>query len=118
MPPVWRVTVRNGPKVEKLRAGTLAEALELVEREGRVLSARAGRGTVDLRMRRFTPQQQVAARVELAGPGVRAGIDVRGDGSAEAWTGRVRRRVIEQRDRESPYAALRRAVGQSTSVEP
>ena len=118
MPAVWRVTVRNGPKVETLRAGTREEALDLVEREGRVLSARAGRGTVDLRMRTFTPQQQVAARVELAGPGVRAGIDVRGDGSAEAWTGRVRRRVIEQRDRESPYDALRRAVGQSTSVEP
>ena len=69
-------------------------------------------------MRTFTPQQQVAARVELAGRGVRAGIDVRGDGAAEAWTGRVRRRVIAQEGRETPYDALRRVVGQSTSVEP
>jgi hypothetical protein len=115
---VWRITVRNGPKVEKYKAAGLEEALDVVEREGRVLSAGPGRRAVELRIRTFTPQQQVAGRVELAGPGVRAGIDVRGDGAAEAWTGRVRRQVIEQRDRETPYEALRRAVAQSTSVEP
>jgi hypothetical protein len=115
---VWRVIVRNGPRVEKYKAEGAEEALDIVEREGRVLAAVPGRGTVELRIRSFTPQQQVAGRVELAGPGVRAGIDVRGDGSAEAWTGRVRRQVIDQRDRETPYDALRRTVAQSTSVEP
>jgi hypothetical protein len=115
---VWRITVRNGPKVEKLRAEGLEEALDLVEREGRVLSAGPGRRAVVLRSREFSPQQQVAGRVELAGRGVRAGIDVRGDGEAEAWTGRVRRRVIEQEERETPYDALRRVVAQSVSVEP
>jgi hypothetical protein len=115
---VWRVKVRNGPRVEKLRAAGMEEALDLVEREGRVLSAGPGRRAVDLRSRTFTPQQQVAGRVELAGPGVRAGIDVRGDGEAEAWIGRVRRQVIEQEGRETPYDALRRVVAQSTSVEP
>ncbi len=94
------------------------EALELVERVSRVLSAGAGRSTVDLRMRTFSPQQQVEGRIELAGPGVNAGVDVRGDGSVEAWTGRLRRRVVELRERESPYEALRRATAQSTSVEP
>ncbi len=115
---MWRITVRNGPKVEKLKAEGLEEALDLLEREARVLSAGPGRRTVSLRMREFSPQQQVAGRVELAGPGVRAGIDVRGDGSAEAWTGRLRRRVVEQLERESPYDALRRVIGQSVSVDP
>src|SRR5687768_2571520 len=114
----WRVTVRDGPRVAKLRAGTLEQALELVEREARALAAGPGRRTVDLRARTFTPQQQVAGRVELRGPGVAAGVDVRGDGAAEAWTGRVRRRVVEQQERESPYEALRRVLAQSVSAEP
>ena len=115
---MWRITVRNGPKVEKLRADTLAEALDLVEREARVLSAGPGRRAVVLRSREFTPQQQVAGRVELTGRGVRAGVDVRGDGACEAWTGRIRRAVIEQEERETPYDALRRVVTQSVSVDP
>jgi hypothetical protein len=114
----WRVTVRDGPRVEKLSADALAQALDLVEREGRVLAAGPGRRPVELRARTFTPQQQVAGRIELRGPGVRAGVDVRGDGSAEAWTGRVRRSLVEQQGRESPYDALRRVLAQSVSVDP
>ena len=53
---MWRITVRNGPRVEKLRAAGLEEALDVVEREGRVLSAGPGRRTVDLRSRMFTPR--------------------------------------------------------------
>ena len=115
----WRVTVRNGPRVEKLRAAALEEALDLVEREGRALAAGPGRRTVDLRARTFTPQQQVAGRVELAGPGVRAGVDVRGDGDGRGLDRpgpAAGRRAGGRASR--PYEALRRVLAQSFSVEP
>ena len=61
--------------------------------------------------REFEPVQQVAARGELKGPrGLRAGIDVRGDGSAEAWTGRFSKQLVEQQRKEDAYAALRRVM--------
>jgi hypothetical protein len=112
----WRVTVRTEGKVQRLKAGSLDEALALIRRSTQAVPER---GPMDLRVRRFEPVQQVAARAEVAGPErVRAGIDVRGDGSAEAWTGRVRRRLIEQQAGEDAYAALRRVLSSSTSVDP
>jgi hypothetical protein len=115
----WRVTVRDGPRVTRQRADSLEAALDLVERAGRELAAGSGRSTVDLHVRSFTPQQQVAGRVELSGPRVHAGVDVRGDGAAEAWTGRIARRVVAQAEGETPYAALRRAVvSGSRSADP
>ena len=114
----WRVKFRRVGRVEKLSAGSLDEALALLEARAREVAAAPPRAPVDLRVRRFEPVQQVAARAEISGPqGVRAGLDVRGDGSAEAWTGRVRRRLVEQRDGEDAYAALRRVLS-STSVDP
>jgi hypothetical protein len=113
----WQVVVRSGPRVQKERAGSLAEALELLETEARVAVNTARRPEIDVRFRRFTPSEQVAVRAELRGPGPRAGFDVRGDGSVEAWTGRIRRRVVEPEGDETVYEALRRAL-QSTSVEP
>jgi len=98
--------------VERARFDELDEALTALERRGEELQGGADARTVDLKVgRHFEPVQQVVARLELAGPrGLRVGIDVRGDGSAEAWTGRMRRKLIEQLPRESPYDALRRAI--------
>jgi hypothetical protein len=105
----WHVVVRSGPRVQKLRASSLDEALELLETETRVLANTERRGDVDARFRTFSAAEQVAARVELRGR-ARAGFDVRGDGSVQAWTGGIRRRLVEPEGRETVYEALRRSV--------
>jgi hypothetical protein len=107
----WTVTVRSGSKVERTKHGELKEALKEVERRGHELEASADAKPRSPLGRTFEPVQQVFARIELSGPKrSRAGVDVRGDGSAEAFTGRLRRQVIERRRNESPYDALRRAL--------
>jgi hypothetical protein len=108
----FRVTVRSGPKVERERYDDANQALAAVERHGRELERTAGTRAVGGRLlRRFEPVAQVVGRVEISGPGsVQGGVDVRGDGSCEAFTGKLRRNLIEERNGESAYAALRRVL--------
>jgi len=104
--------VRSGSRVTRLEAPTLAAALDRVEAEARAAATGPKRETVDLRARAFSPVQQVAARVALTGPGrLRGGVDVRGDGSVEAWTGGWRRAVVALEAGETAYDGLRRALG-------
>jgi hypothetical protein len=108
----YTLTIRHGARVQRERYSDLDAALGAIEERGRELERTANAhtrgGTI---IRKIEPVQQVIARFELAGPGwLRAGLDVRGDGSSEAFTGRVRRRLVEQRDAESAYEALRRAL--------
>lgn len=114
----WQVVVRAGPRVEKQRAASLEEALELLETEARVAANTARRREIDVRIRRFTPAEQVAVRAELRGPGPRAGFDVRGDGSVQAWTGRLRRRLVEPEGDETVYDALRRELIARAGIRP
>jgi hypothetical protein len=106
-----RLTIRNGAKVTRERHRDLAAALRAIEDRGveleRDAHSRPRGGTL---MRRLDPVQQVVARLELSGRGLRAGVDVRGNGSSEAFTGRMRRRLIEQRRHETAYQALRRTL--------
>jgi hypothetical protein len=110
---LYTLTVRSGAKVRKERHARLGDALKALERIGAELSNGAQtRPRGGALIRRIEPVQQVVGRIELSGPrGLRGGVDVRGDGSSEAFTGRVRRRLVEQRKRESAYDALRRALG-------
>lgn len=111
----YRLLVRAGPRVRRQRFGSLEQALDALEQRVADLAQDSRREAIDLRVRRFEPIAQVVARAELSGPQrvfprVRAGVDVRGDGSAEAWTGRASRQVLAQEDGESAVAALRRAL--------
>jgi hypothetical protein len=67
------------------------------------------------KLKRYGPEQQVVARLELSGPQRRlatmhAGVDVHGDGSTAPYLGRIRRRPIDLSAGENPVAALRRAL--------
>jgi hypothetical protein len=108
----YTVTVRTEGTPHKHRFDELDRALAGLEEEARRLEAGADHRSYGGNLiRRLDPARIVVARLELSGPGgLRAGVDVRGDGSSEAFRGRLRRRVLEQRAGESPYDALRRAV--------
>jgi len=108
----YTLTVRTQGTPHKHRFAGLDAALASLEHEARELTGHADQrsygGTL---IRRLDPSRIVVARLELSGPrGLRAGVDVRGDGSSEAFTGRVRRRVLDRRDGETAFDALRRAL--------
>ncbi|MGH2930023.1 MAG: hypothetical protein ACRDL8_17605 [Solirubrobacteraceae bacterium] len=113
----WQLTVRAGPRVRRASFDDLQCALDELEARGRELQSSASGDAVDVKFKRFEAQQRVIARLELAGPqrfvpSVRAGIDVRGDGSIEAYHGRTRRAIIPERGNEDAYAVLRRSLSQ------
>ncbi len=112
----WTLTVRAGSQVKHEQLETLADAIAALARHLDVLaSEQTAAEEVRFLSRRIEPVRQVAARLEIAGPGsrgrsVRGGVDLRGDGSAEAFTGRVRRALVERRTGESAPEALARAL--------
>jgi hypothetical protein len=115
----WTLTVRAGPRVDRERFDQRERALDELEARAKELSDSAPNEPVG-RVKRYEPVQQVFARIELSGPqrwfpSVHVGVDVRGDGSVEAYRGRVGRTVIEPVKGETPYAALRRVATESDS---
>ena len=110
------VKIRVGPKVTRERHGSLADAIDALELELTTLGPAARRETQRVLTREYEPAAQVAARGELSGPSrinprVRAGADVRGDGSIDVYRGKVRRELIERQRGEAPFDALRRVLG-------
>ncbi|HZO77272.1 MAG TPA: hypothetical protein VFB39_04455 [Solirubrobacteraceae bacterium] len=104
--------------MERERFSELETVLDAIESRVQMLTDAAPNRGVDLRYKTLEPVQQVFARLELAGPerfmsSIHAGIDVRGDGSAEPYLGSLRRRSIDQRSGESAAAALRRVLLES-----
>jgi hypothetical protein len=112
----WTLTLRNGPRVKRTHFDTLGETLDALEGQMDELAPAARRRAIQVAGRRYDPARQVAVRAELAGPGrllggARGGVDLRGDGSAEAYTGRVKRSLVQLRLGESAYDGLRRVLG-------
>jgi hypothetical protein len=108
----FTLTTRLSGEVEHERFDDLAAALTELERRGHALQGQADADVVGgSLMRRYEPEDQVTARLELSGPRrLHAGVDVRGDGTAVPFTGRLRRKVVERAKGESAYDALRRVT--------
>ena len=112
----YTVTIRVGPKITRSRHPSLGEAIDMLERELTTLGPAARRETKKALTREYEPGAQVSARGEVCGPSrlrprVRAGADVRGDGSIEVYRGKVRRDPIAVEPGERPFDALRRTLG-------
>jgi hypothetical protein len=108
----YKLTIRAGARVRKERHDDLAAALAALRGHADQLSATAETHVRGGRlMRRYEPVQQVIGRVEVKGGGIGCGVDVRGDGSIEAFTGRLGRTLVHQHPDESPYQALTRELG-------
>jgi hypothetical protein len=111
----YRVTIRTVGSVDRRDHESLEAALDAVEAAVRIAAAGPRAKAIDLRARRWSPEEQVRTRVELKGPErwrptTRAGIDVLGNGSLQAWTGAPERRAVKPAEGEDAYAALRRAL--------
>jgi len=116
-PPMpYTVTIRVGPKITRSRHDDLDDALDALEVQLTTLGPAARRETRNALTREYAPADQVSARGELSGPSrlrprVRAGADVRGDGSVEVYRGKVQRELIAAQRGERPFDALRRTLG-------
>lgn len=120
----WRLTMRVNGRVERRTFPEAADALEALEARGREVARASRRAEIKVAKRTYTPATQVQARLEVRGRPrgrvVAGGVDVRGDGSTEAYTGRFRRHLVAAEGSEDAYAALRRALldGASVNVAP
>jgi hypothetical protein len=116
----WRLTVRNGPHVERMRYPTLDAAVDAMEERMDALAPSARRDAIQVFRRRFDAIRQVAVRAEITAPGgllggLRGGVDLRGDGSAEAYVGRYRRSLVELKAGETAYDGLRRTMARAAA---
>src|SRR5204862_7131920 len=103
-----KVTECSAGKDRRQTLYDLRTAIDALQRSGHELQGKADADVVGgMLMRQFEPQDQVVARLELS---VKAGVDVRGDGSAVPWTGRFFRSEIERLEGETAYDAVRRIL--------
>jgi hypothetical protein len=113
----WTLTVRAEGRVDHRRFDDLERALDALDARVTEMVQSATDNPAGTKLRRYAPEDQVVARIELSGPERRwarkhAGIDVHGDGSTEAYLGRVRRQPLDVGRGEDRLVAVRRALVQ------
>ena len=110
----WSLTVRHGPRVQRMSFADLDPALTELHR--RVEEIRAAGPLAEVKaFRDYEPGARINARLELSRGGMfrstTAGVDLMGDGRLVPYRGSVRRRELDLPDGAgSEYEALRAAL--------
>jgi hypothetical protein len=108
----WKLTVRHGSHVEHESFDDLGEAVEEMRRRALEIRARGPAKDVSM-LRDFKPEDQVQARLELSGRGLRkptAGVDVRGNGVFVPYRGGVRREELDPTTYDTPFDLVRETL--------
>ncbi len=102
--------MRHGSDVEQLSFDDLEEAVAEMRRRALEIRAEAPGRPVSA-LRDFGPEEQVHARLQLAGRGLLrrpvAGIDVRADGTFMPYRGGIGREELDPTEYETPFDAVR-----------
>jgi hypothetical protein len=109
----WKLTVRHGSDVSHERFGELDEAVAAMRERALAIRAEGPVKGVSA-LRDFGPEQQIHARLQLAGKGLLrkpvAGVDVRGDGTFMPFRGGVTREELDPTAYDTPFDAVRETL--------
>jgi hypothetical protein len=109
----WKLTIRDGSQVSRLKFDNLDEALEQARQTIEQVLDREPLKKEKV-IREYEPEVQVKARVEISGKGLfsppTAGVDVRGDNSLVSYTGGVARKPLQGDTPKQVIEAMREAL--------
>jgi hypothetical protein len=107
------LTVRNGAEVDREGFDDIGAAVVRMRERALAIRAEGPPKTSDL-IRKFEPEDQVSARLELSGRGLLhkpvAGIDVRGDGTFMPYRGGLRREELDPSGHDTPFDLVRETL--------
>lgn len=105
--------MRNGAEVDHEGFDDVAEAVARMRERALAIRAEGPPKAANL-IRKFEPEDQVRARLELARGGFlrkqAAGVDVRGDGTFVPYRGGLRREELDPSGHDTPFDLVRETL--------
>jgi hypothetical protein len=109
----WKLTVREGSDVRRLKFDDLDEALAEVKSRIEAIAAGEPLGKINA-IRDYEPEVLIKARLEVTGKGLvrppTAGVDVRGDNSLVVFSGGVSRKELSGNTAAQAVVSMREAL--------
>jgi hypothetical protein len=111
--PSWKLTVRNGAEVDHEGFDSVDAAVARMRERALEIRAEGPPKTANV-LRKFEPEDQVTARLELSTGRFThkraAGIDVRGDGTFMPYRGGLRREELDPSGHDTPFDLVRETL--------